>query len=248
MNQRPTTANDQVRQLRKDLLTGLKQCPIYEEEILQNLGLFINRHLMQKILLLNELYQKIVNTHGIIVEFGIRWGQNLAFFQNLRSIYEPYNFNRKIVGFDTFQGFPSIHEKDGSASFIKQGAYSVTADYKEYLEKILEYHEAESPYSHISKFSLVEGDANKTVDAYLKENTETIIALAYFDFDIYEPTKKCLEAIQPYLTKGSIIAFDELNLHDFPGETIALRETLGLGKYAIKRSPINPYLGYIVIE
>lgn len=72
--------------------------------------------------------------------------------------------------------------------------------------------------------------------------------MAYFDFDLYEPTKKCLEAIQPYLTKGSVIAFDELNTPEFPGETIALREVLGLSRYSIRRDPLNPLTSYIIVE
>ena len=74
------------------------------------------------------------------------------------------------------------------------------------------------------------------------------MALAYFDFDIYKPTHDCLEAILPYLTKGSVLAFDELNTPQFPGETIAVREVLGLSRYAIKRDPSNPLTSYLVIE
>jgi hypothetical protein len=47
------------------------------------------------------------------------------------------------------------------------------------------------------------------------------------------------------LTKGSIIAFDELNDPNFPGETIAFKEVLGLNNYEIKRSPLNPLISYI---
>ena len=68
------------------------------------------------------------------------------------------------------------------------GAYSVTKDYEYYLGQILECHERESPIPHIKKYRLVKGDATKTVEEYLRDNPETIIALAYFDFDIYEPT------------------------------------------------------------
>jgi hypothetical protein len=248
MKQRPTSASDGIKNLRKDFAALLKNTPINDAEIIQNLGLYTNRHLLQKMLVLNELYQKIINVHGIIIEFGVRWGQNLALFQNFRSIYEPFNFNRKIVGFDTFSGFPSVHENDGNAEFIQKGAYSVSPDYKSHLSKILEYHEAESPYSHITKHELIEGDASDSIETYLLKNKETIIALAYFDFDIYQPTKNCLKAIQSHLTKGSILVFDELNLNEFPGETIALKEVLGLNKYAIKRFPLNPFLGYLVIE
>jgi hypothetical protein len=94
----------------------------------------------------------------------------------------------------------------------------------------------------------VQGDATITLPAYLKAHPETLVALAYFDFDLYAPTKACLEAILPHLTKGSVLAFDELNCREFPGETIAVREVLGLAKYAIRRDPSNSLVSYLVIE
>ena len=106
----------------------------------------------------------------------------------------------------------------------------------------------ESPISHIKKYQLIKGDATIEIGKFLKDNPETIIALAYFDLDIYEPTKICLEAIKEYLTKGSVIGFDELNLHDFPGETVALKEVFGLDRYRITRSPYSSNQSYIVIE
>jgi len=63
---------------------------------------------------MHELYQNIINVHGNIVEFGTRWGTNLALFESFRGMYEPYNYTRKIVGFDTFEGFSGIDGKDGN--------------------------------------------------------------------------------------------------------------------------------------
>ena len=60
------------------------------------------------------------------MEFGVRWGQNLVTLSNLRGIYEPFNYSRKIIGFDTFEGFPSVHEKDGTHQSIEKGAFNVT--------------------------------------------------------------------------------------------------------------------------
>ena len=131
---------------------------------------------------------------------------------------------------------------------IVKGSYATTQGYEEYLEKVLNYHEQESPIKHIKKFQLVKGDAPVELAKYLKENPETIIALAYFDFDIYEPTKKCLEMIKGHLTKGSLVGFDELNHHDYPGETLALKEVFGLDKYKIRKSRLHPVSSYIVIE
>jgi hypothetical protein len=169
----------------------------------------------------------------------------MSLFTNFRGIYEPYNYNRKVIGFDTFEGFPELDLKDGDK--ISVGDYAVTSDYIEELEAVLKYHESESPISQKKKFELVKGDATKTLEKYLEDNPETIVSLAYFDFDIYLPTKKCLELVKDRLTKGSIIAFDELNCPDFPGETLALKEVFGLDKYSIQRSPLNPLISYIVI-
>lgn len=223
-------------------------CPIPEDELFNHFSLFIRRQQLGKMLFIDYLYRQILDVHGIVAEFGVRWGRNLALFESLRGIYEPFNYNRKIIGFDTWSGFPSVHKKDGTADISTKGAVGVTPRYEEYLTQILDYHEQESPVAHIKKYELIKGDASKESKRYFREHPETIIALAYFDLDIYEPTKACLEALKPHLTKGSIIGFDELNASDHPGETIALREALGLGSYHIKRSPHGTAQSYLVIE
>lgn len=224
------------------------QCPIPQNELLSNMGLFLNRQTLSRITFMHELYQRIIPIHGIVVEFGVRWGQNLALFSSFRGMHEPYNYNRKVVGFDTFSGFPTVSEHDGNDPIARVGSYGVTPDYETYLDAVLAYHETESPLGHIKKYELVKGDATVTLPKYLKDHPETIIALAYFDFDVYEPTKRCLELIKDHITKGTVIGFDELNWPAFPGETKAVKEVFGLDRYAISRSPLNPSPAYIVIE
>ena len=85
-----------------------------------------------------------------------------------------------------------------------------------------------------------------TIEPYLRAHPETIIALAYFDLQLYEPTKKCLEAIKPHLTRGSVIAMDEINSPEFPGETLALNDVFGLQNLKITRSFFLPDRSYIV--
>ena len=234
--------------IRERFVEHFKKCPIPSEQLLSNLGLFLNSKNLSRILFMNHLYEQIVDVQGIIIEFGTRWGQNLALFASLRGIYEPFNRHRKIVGFDTFKGFPTISEKDGKSDMMGKGTLAVTENYVDYLAKVMEYHEQDNPLSHIKKFDLRAGDAIVEIDKYLKEQPETIIALAYFDFDIYEPTKKCLEAIRPHLVKGSILGFDELNDPDSPGETIALREVYGLNNIKLKRYRYASRVSYFVVE
>ena len=233
---------------RNKLIDLFNRCPIPNTERLTNSGLFIKRQDLTKQLFFNDLYTKFKDVHGVIMEFGVRWGQNLVTLNNLRGIHEPYNHSRKIIGFDTFEGFANIDEKDGNHEIIKEGGFSVTKGYEYYLDEVLQYHEKECPLSHIKKNTLVKGDASLKLKEYLDQHPETIIAFAYFDFDVYEPTKQCLELIKPYITKGTIIGFDELNDPQFPGETVALREVLGLENIAVKRSPYSGIQSYIVVE
>lgn len=233
---------------RAQFVNTYNNSPIPENEKLFNIGLYIKRQDFSKQLFFNEIYQQIVNVHGVIMEFGVRWGQNLVTLNNLRGIYEPFNHSRKIIGFDTFEGFPSIDKKDGTHQVIEKGAFSVTKEYELYLEEVLKYHESESPLSHIKKNFLVKGDAVETLEKYLKQHPETIISFAYFDMDIYEPTKKCLELIRPHLTKGAIIGFDELNDPQFPGETIALREIFGTNNIELKRNKFSGIQSYFIYK
>ena len=114
--------------LRERFVDLFKNCPVPDNELLSNLGLFLKRQDLSKILFLNDLYKKIINVLGVVIEFGVRWGNNLALFESFRGIYEPFNHNRKIIGFDTFEGFPSLHKKDRSSDIAAVGAYRVTAN------------------------------------------------------------------------------------------------------------------------
>ena len=243
-----SSASRRENEIRSEFRKIFFDNPIPENEILFNLGLFCNRQLMTRFLFINDIYRQIVPVPGVVMEFGCRWGQNLALFETFRGIYEPFNHNRRFVGFDTFEGFCEITPEDGEHGINREGAYAMVPGYEEKLEKILSYHEQESPVSHIQKFQLRKGDASEEIVKYLDEHPETIVAMAFFDMDVYAPTKACLEAVIPHLTKGSLLVFDELNYDAFPGETLALKDVLGLDKVRIQRSPYSSRETYIVWE
>jgi hypothetical protein len=244
--QKVVRGSEEEVQAREVLLRLFKETPIPEDEILVNLGAYARSTLLAKILYLNELYERIVSLPGVVMEFGVWWGANLALLSSFRSVYEPYNWGRKIIGFDTFEGYPDPGPEDGASPYAATGGYSVSENYEEYLGGLLDAHEADNVLSHIKKHEVVKGDIRETLPEYLERNPQTVIALAYFDLALYEPTKSCLEEIKPYLVRGSVLAMDELNSADFPGETIALREVLGLGAYEIVRSRFLPDRSYLV--
>lgn len=240
-------ASAQEIQAYRKLLTMSRRSPIPDTEALANLGLFHDRFSFARMQFLYNLYLKALTTHGVIMDFGVRWGQNMALFTTFRTLHEPYNLNRKIVGFDTFTGFPRVSARDGSSPAVQAGALSVTPRYKTYLEELLSAHERLGPRGHVKKHELVKGDVIKTLPVYLTDHPETIIALAYFDLDLYEPTKRCLEFIRPYLTKNSVIGFDQLASGEFPGETQALRDAWGLSDIKIIQDPAFPHQSYVIV-
>jgi hypothetical protein len=234
-----------ARQVLRELF---ENTPIPTDQLLVNLGLYTRSSALAKMLYVNELYQKIVDVPGVLMEFGVWWGTNLALFESLRAIYEPYNHTRKAIGFDTFTGYPAIHREDGDAEIARPGAYATTQDYVDHLTAVLDYHQHENVTGHLKKYEIVKGDVTQTIDDYLARHPETIIALAYFDLQLYVPTKKCLEAIRPYLTRGSVVALDELNCEEFPGETVAFKEAWGLDSFRLTRSRFLPDRTYLTIE
>jgi hypothetical protein len=104
------------------------------------------------------------------------------------------------------------------------------------------------PISHIPKFELVAGDARQTIPDYIARNPHLIVALLYLDFDMYEPTCAAIDAFLPRMSKGAVIAFDELNIKQWPGETQAVLDRIGANKLRIARFPFQPQMSYAVLE
>lgn len=233
---------------RDKFLTMLRETPVVDRDLMTNLGLFMNRKAVTRLLYMHHLYQKLMNVHGVVMEFGVHWGQTLALYSTFRALYEPYNFYRKLIGFDTFEGFPSVHDKDGAHPAVAVGSIAVTKGYEDYLERLLQLHEDNNPLPHTKKFELIKGDVVKTLPKFLADHPETIVAMAHFDLDLYEPTKVCLERLKPHLTKGSVLAFDELSCDEYPGETLALREVFGLDRFRIERVPMSPRTSFAIFE
>ena len=250
LNQTPqqSRSTDKARTNRQKMMDLYQSSPLPVQDMVVNFPLYTRSSAVAKLLYINELYEKIVQTPGVIMEFGVWWGANLALFESLRAVYEPYNYTRKIIGFDTFEGYQSITNEDGKSDFVQEGNYGIDKDYLDHLAEVMDCHQNENVMANVKKYDLIKGDASQTIKTYLDDHPETIISLAYFDMQLYKPTKECLERIKPHLTKGSLIAMDEINCHEFPGETVALQEVFGLNNIRLIRSKILPDRAYFIIE
>lgn len=217
-------------------------------EIIQDFPVFASRQQITYFLERYELYKKVQDIPGSILELGVAGGFGLMTFAHLCSIFEPTHYVRKLIGFDTFEGFPSIHEKDASSQAKHMKVGGLAHDSFEYLSKAIELYDANRHLSHLPKIELIKGDICETVPIYLKENPHLTISMLYLDIDLYEPTKIALETLVSRMPKGALIVFDELNHSDYPGETIALQEVLGIRNISLQRIPFSSMAAYAVLD
>lgn len=208
---------------------------------------FASRQAIAKFLARYEIYKKIVGINGSVVECGVLHGGGVLAFAKLSAILEPTNHVRKIIGFDTFGGFPSLHEvdKQGDSSHLRVGA--LTGSTLDDVQRAVDLFDLNRPLAHIPKIELVRGDLCKTAPEYLAANPHLVVSLLYLDVDLYEPTKAALQTFVPVMPRGAIVVFDQLNAKMFPGETRAVDEVLGLSKIRIERFPFDSYVSYAVL-
>jgi hypothetical protein len=219
---------------------------------LRNFSKFVPRQNLALFLAKNEIFSHLSTVHGHIIECGVFMGGGLLTWAQLSAIYEPYNHVRRIVGFDTFAGFPNLSEADkpqqgAEVDFAKVGGLAVDGIEAD-ISRAIELYDLNRPIGHIPRVELVKGDASKTIPKYVEENRHLVVALLYLDFDLYEPTVAALNAFLPRMPKGAVIAFDELNQKQWPGETLAVLDTVGIRNLRIRRFPFTPQISYAVLE
>lgn len=212
---------------------------------LESFPRFATKRSLARFLVKHEIFKKILHTPGVIVECGVFNGAGLFTWAQLSNIYEPVNYTRKVVGFDTFSGFPDVNRKIDNAGNAKSKAGDLKGAGLGELQQSVQKLNEERHLSHIETVQLVPGDFLETGPAYIKANPHTVVSLLYLDFDLFEPTKAALTLLVPRMPKGAIIAFDELNCESFPGETQAVLETIGLGAHQMGRFPIDPWITYM---
>ena len=206
--------------------------------------LFMRRQRVAEYLGRVELFQKIQNVAGSIVECGVKRGGSLMLYSHLSSCLEPFNLNRKIYGFDTFEGFRSIN-KDKDLVRVNESMFADVS--YDTLKKSIEIQDLNRPIGHIPKVELIKGDACKTIPEFVKQRPELTIALLYIDFDIYEPTKVAIQHLLPLVPRGGIVVFDEFNDERWPGETTAVKELLNLRELKMRRFTYDPQPAYFIV-
>ncbi|HLE72869.1 MAG TPA: TylF/MycF/NovP-related O-methyltransferase [Anaerolineales bacterium] len=179
-----------------------------------------------KMLARYELFKLIADKPGDIVEGGVLKGAGLLYWAKLVEIFNPQS-RRKVIGFDTFEGYPEDsgkgHDRKTAKNF-KQIQIKNNRDVA--MQTIMETAKQQGLEYRIE---LVKGKAEESIPAYIEANPGFRAALIDLDFVLYEPTLAALEYLYPCVVSGGVVALDEYAVAG-AGETEAVDEFLA-GKH-----------------
>jgi len=235
------------REVGKNIERIFNDCPDSVELKLQNFPKYVRRQHLKRFLALYELFKLVLPIKGSVIECGVFRGFGLMSWAKFSSMLEPENLTRRIYGFDTFEGFPTISDKDRSV-LANPAAGGLAASSYDELQGLIKEYDSDRFLGHIGKVELVRGNIADTVPAFLESHPHLMVSLLFLDCDLYQPTKAAIEAFLPRMTRGSVIAFDELDNPIWPGETLAALDTGLIRKLKIRRFEWDPYIGYAVLE
>ena len=102
---------------------------------LRNFSKYVRRQDLARFIVYKELFEKQINIKGSIVECGVHQGGGIMTWAKLSTILEPYNYHRKIIGFDTFTGIPSLAKFDKNKKFEKKNMFKERYDVLNDLKK-----------------------------------------------------------------------------------------------------------------
>jgi hypothetical protein len=202
----------------KNTFEKITDAEIWNAENIYHLKTDISR--ISQVIYHYEIYKKIINIPGCIIECGVFKGNSLIRFLTYRSILEN-NFSRDVFGFDIFGKFPNsknINDKNFIKKWEKEANNSISI---EELENNLKE-------KKFTNFKLIKGNLLKTISKFLKQNPNIKIALLHLDLDTYEPTKYALNKFSKMMTKGGIILIDDYST--VYGATKAMDEFLKKNK------------------
>lgn len=217
---------------------------------LDNFARHVRRQSLSKFMARAEIYKSILNVHGSILDLGVNAGQSLFTWAQLSAIWEPLNYTRQIIGFDSFEGIPSVTDVDRAgptpSEHVAPGGFSYTD--MQTLTDAANAYDNNRFLGHIPKVEFVKGDITQTLPEYITAHPHLVVSLLHIDVDVYDPTFTALKHVVPLMPKGAVIVFDEVNQIPYPGETQAVKDALGLSNIRLQRLTWETGISYAIIE
>ncbi|NDC49217.1 MAG: class I SAM-dependent methyltransferase [Micrococcales bacterium] len=197
-------------------------------ELFRNFPAFTPRFNLARFLAHYELFKRIADVPGVIVDCGVFQGGSTFTWAKLCEIFCPTDIRKTVFAFDTFEGFTSISPEDGPENPTQDvvpggyfGGNSVEAD----LALAQDAMNQDRHLRHKNRIEFVKGDVSQTIPQFVADKGDGLrIALLNLDLDLYEPTRVALEHFVPRMARGGIIIVDEYAVDTFGGETKAVDE------------------------
>ncbi|MGQ9369466.1 TylF/MycF/NovP-related O-methyltransferase [Azospirillum sp. ST 5-10] len=197
-------------------------------ELFRNFPVYAPRFNLARFLAHYEIFKKIVDLPGVIVDLGVYRGASTFTWAKLCEIFCPTDIRKTVYGFDTFAGFTALAAADGPADPVQGrviGGYAAGAGAERDLLRAAAAMDADRHLGHIPRIRLIKGDVAETLPRFVAEKGEGLrIALLNLDLDLYEPTRLALETLYPRMVRGGIIIADEYAIDSFGGESKAVDE------------------------
>jgi hypothetical protein len=235
-----------VEKLKNILIENLDQIDDWMPYVLT----FSNRLWFTKMIQQYEIWKLSQDIPGHVVELGVHFGESFLHFAKFVEMFNMGERETRVIGFDTFAGFPSIsamdkskknQEETGRLKVTKGGFYSGEGAYRR-LQKLIKIFEDDHFVPQKSRLELVKGDVLKTIPKFVKDNPGLRISLLHLDLDLYEPTLCALKYLYPLVSPGGVVILDEYGQEKFPGESQAFDEYFGKSRPKLQKSRIvsNP--------
>lgn len=237
----------QQAEFRKKLIELFDKSPLPVEQKLNHLGLFNRSSIFARYLHYYELYNLILENPGVILVYGYGYGSAIISFLSLRAILEPYNYSRKIIGFDDFKPSDELsyfaQNPDGLTP-EKYGYLNAGKDYLDYLRQVVDFHEKENVLAYIPKVELFNGDPVSETGSHLESVKDLKIAVVYFDRTFSENIADILTELKPFIDIETTLCPSTFNSYLPTGEMDNIRTLFG-NSLQITRSKFIPDKVYL---
>lgn len=252
----PSLRHEPERRQREALEQLFEHSQLSTFEMFRAFPVFTPRYTLARFLAHYELFKQIVDVPGAIVDIGVYRGASTFTWAKLCEIFCPTDVRKRVYGFDTFAGFPSLAPEDGGidpGQDVRVGGYAAGATIEDELLAARAAMNHDRHLAHLERVEFVKGDLARTAPRFVAEHGQGLrIALLNLDADLYEPTRVALEQFVPLMSRGGIIVLDEYAVTTFPGESQAVDDyfTRRFGRRpVIQKFPwhSNPS-GYIVVD
>ena len=209
---------------------------------------FISRQNVAKFLCYHEVFRMTEGVVGSILECGVYFGNGLMAYAQLAAALEPYNYQCRIVGFDTFSGDLGVSAKDGHNPFFHREEGDYYADSYEDLKRAIAIYDRDRPLNHLNKIELVKGDLCTSAQEYLQRTPALTVRILHLAVNLYEPTKRALEVFLPRISRGGVVAVHGAN-YSAEGAVQAIIDVCGgIDKVRLRTFDFYPNFCYFVVE